>query len=191
MFYLLCMEAEYHDDLMAEQTTSTQQKIRTTRRRHRVTFSLDPSLALPLEKYRTGGGNPSRLASRLLCLYFDGEIAQPGQGLNFSFLRDQIAEKTAEINRLTTLVEKVEREDEEQTRKALAVRDRQREAIRTEFADAILHPFLWKRNIRMDGLDPVDVIRRRAEALSERSGVPAAVVWKMMQEVIPEVMEGV
>ena len=190
-FYPVCMEAICPDDLMEEQNTSLQPKTRTTRRRHRVTFSLDPSLALPLEKYRSSGGTPSRLASRLLCLYFDGEIAQPGQGLNFSFLRDQIAEKTAEINRLSTLVEKVVREDEEQKRKANSRIERQRDAIQKEFADAIPHPVLWKRNIRMDGLDPVDVIRRRAEALSERFGVPAAAVWKMMQEVIPGVMEGV
>ncbi|MCP1716361.1 hypothetical protein J2T58_002238 [Methanocalculus alkaliphilus] len=185
------MEARYHHDPATEETIPLPQKAWTPRRRHRVTFSLDPSLALPLEKYRADGGNPSRLASRLLCLYFDGEIAQPGREVHFSYLRDQIAEKTAEITRLSTLLEKVEQEDEEEKRKALAVRDRQREAIRTEFADATAHPALWKRNIRMDGLDPVDVILRRAEALSGRMGIPAAAVWKMMQEAIPEVMEGV
>ena len=184
-----CMEKTDFRDQMIQRETEQFTSL-PKRSRHRVTFSLDPSLAITLEKYRQNGGNPSRLASRLLSQYFAGEIGQRDADLHLSYLSDQIAEKTAEIKRLAALIEKVEREDEEQKKKDVGIKERQRAAVLTEFADARPNPIFWKRELRLDGFDPDEVIRRRTQSLSGRLGMPVHEIMKMMQEVLPEMMKG-
>ncbi len=153
--------------------------------RYRVTFSLAPALAEPIELYRKDGGNPSALASRLLSLYFEGEIGVDDDMARFSFLEAKIEEKQVELNRLSALVSSAHQRKEEQKKKLLAQEEEQRTLIRAEFSDATNNPRAWRTDLRIDGFDPDAVIRSRAQSLSDRLVVPLSGVLGMIAEEVP------
>ncbi|MCQ1537850.1 hypothetical protein FTO68_02460 [Methanocalculus taiwanensis] len=153
--------------------------------RYRVTFSLIPALAEPIEHYRKNGGNPSALASRLLSLYFEGGIRVDDEYARFSFLEAKIEEEQAELNRLSALVVSAQKRKEEQMRKEAAIQEEQRTLIRAEFADATDNPHGWRTDLRIDGFDPDAVIRSRAQSLSDRLVVPVSGVLGMIAEEVP------
>ncbi len=162
--------------------------------RYRVTFSLAPALAEPIELYRKDGGTPSALASRLFSLYFEGGVRVDDDMARFSFLEAKIEEKQVELNRLSALVSSAYQREEEQKKKLLAQEEEQRTLIQTEFADATLNPQAWRTDLRIDGFDPDAVIRSRAQSLSDRLAVPLSGVLRMIAEEVPgllPVKEGV
>jgi len=153
--------------------------------RYRVTFSLSPALAEPIELYRKDGGNASALASRLFSLYFEGGIRVDDDMARVSFLEAKIEEKQVELNQLSALVMSAHQRKEEQRKKLVAEEEERREMIRAEFADATANPRAWKNDLRIDGFDPDAVIRSRAQSLSDRLVVPLSVVLGMIAEEVP------
>lgn len=162
--------------------------------RYRVTFSLAPALAEPIELFRKDGGNPSALASRLFSLYFEGGIRVDDDQARFSFLEAKIEEKQVELNQLSALVSSAQKRKEEQMRREAAIQEEQRTLIRADFADATDNPRAWRTDLRMDGFDPDAVIRSRAQSLSDRLVMPVSGVLGMIAEEVPgllPVKEGV
>ncbi|MBR1369872.1 hypothetical protein RJ53_10440 [Methanocalculus chunghsingensis] len=176
-------------DTLCRSHPSTSARVRhplpPQKRRYRATFSLTPALAEPLELYRRNGGNASALASRLLSLYFEGEIRVDDDSARFSFREAKIEEEQAELNRLSALVTSAHQRQEEQKKKEGAIQEERRRLIRTEFADAAGNPRSWRTDLRIDGFDPNAVIRSRAESLSDRLVVPVSGVIEMIAEEIP------
>ena len=160
------------------------------RERYRSTFSLDPALGDAIVSYRKNGGNPSSLVSRLLTAYFSDTSRSPDPEPLLPIIEARIQETKTGIEDLCRLLESVQRQELERIQREADLVQMLRQTIRTEFGDAIRNTALWRRELRLDGFDPEQVIRNRTRFLAERHGVPAHQIARLIGEEIPDLAPG-
>ncbi|MDO9539145.1 MAG: hypothetical protein Q7J09_03970 [Methanocalculus sp.] len=168
-----------------EKKTCTQK-----RERYRSTFSLDPALGDAIVSYRKNGGNPSSLVSRLLTAYFSDTSRSPDPEPLLPIIEARIQETKTGIEDLCTLLESVQRQELEKRQREDGLVQMLRQTIRSEFGDAMKNPAFWKRDLRLDGFDPNQVISNRTRSLAERHGVSVLRITRLIGEEIPDLAPG-